>query len=224
MNLGKKLIAARHAKRMTQAQIAEKLGVTVQAVSQWEKDRTIPGTANMRKLMGLLDIDLDANMSSLDQGVNIGINVSAPLIKEFPTIFFAEGEQDVTEDDWLDWDEMPFGKPVERLTINWEPIGNIFAITVKDMSMAPDFIEGDYLIIDSGMKVRPGALAFVQTRDPSFDSFLRKVRLTGMSDDGKRVMEIVPLNPDYPTLKGTEGIDFTITGGLREHRRVFKPA
>lgn len=222
MNLGQKLVAARRAKQMTQAQIAENLGVTVQAVSQWEKDRTIPGTANMRKLMALLDIDLDANMSSLDQGVNIGINVSAPLIKEFPTIFFAEGGQDVAEDDWLDWDEMPFGKPVERLTINWEPIGNIFAITVKDMSMAPDFIEGDYLIIDSGMKVRPGSLAFVQTRGPSFDSFLRKIRLTGVSDDGKRMMDIVPLNTDYPTLKGVEGVDFTITGGLREHRRVFK--
>ena len=46
--------------KLTQEQLAEKLGVTFQAVSAWERDEYLPETANILKLMTALDASADA--------------------------------------------------------------------------------------------------------------------------------------------------------------------
>jgi len=57
MTLGEKIASARKEKGMTQEMLAEKLGVTRQAVARWETGKALPGTANLfmlRELLGIL--------------------------------------------------------------------------------------------------------------------------------------------------------------------------
>lgn len=63
MNFGNKLAAARKKAKLTQEKLAEKLGVTPQAISTWERDENIPDTKNLVMLARLLDVSLDSLFS-----------------------------------------------------------------------------------------------------------------------------------------------------------------
>jgi len=58
--MGTRIAEARRKKGLTQAQVAEKLDVSFQAVSSWERDEYIPDTKNLIALSELLDISLAA--------------------------------------------------------------------------------------------------------------------------------------------------------------------
>ena len=51
--LGKRIIEHRKALGLTQDQLAEKLGVTAQAVSKWENDQSCPDITMLPKLRNL---------------------------------------------------------------------------------------------------------------------------------------------------------------------------
>jgi transcriptional regulator with XRE-family HTH domain len=57
--LGKRIIANRKRIGFTQDQLAEKLGVTAQAVSKWENDQSCPDISILPKLAGLFGITID---------------------------------------------------------------------------------------------------------------------------------------------------------------------
>ncbi len=56
MTLGQQIASARKEKGMTQEMLAEKLGVTRQAVARWETGKALPGTANLFMLREMLGI------------------------------------------------------------------------------------------------------------------------------------------------------------------------
>ena len=58
MSLGEQIFNARKAKKMTQAKLAELIGVSTEAVSKWEQDKYTPGPDKLKKLDQLLDLDL----------------------------------------------------------------------------------------------------------------------------------------------------------------------
>ena len=47
MKIGAKLTAARKGKGLTQEALAERLGVTPQAISTWERNENVPDTRNL---------------------------------------------------------------------------------------------------------------------------------------------------------------------------------
>lgn len=55
---GEKIKAKRKAMGLSQEDLAEKLGVTRQAVSKWEMDRTQPTTSNLRELAQVFSVDM----------------------------------------------------------------------------------------------------------------------------------------------------------------------
>jgi len=59
MALGKRIAAARKKLCLTQAEIAEKLGVSFQAVSQWERGETTPDIDKLPELAQLLRVTTD---------------------------------------------------------------------------------------------------------------------------------------------------------------------
>ena len=65
MSIGGNIASARRAKRMSQEQLAEKLGVTFQAVSAWERDEYLPETRKLAALAAALGSSVDA---ILDEG------------------------------------------------------------------------------------------------------------------------------------------------------------
>lgn len=64
--LGRKLSKARKAKALTQEQLAERLNVSRQSVSHWEKDHSQPNVEMLLMLMRELELDA-AQLLSLDK-------------------------------------------------------------------------------------------------------------------------------------------------------------
>ena len=60
MNIGKNIKQLRQQKNLTQEQIAEKLGVSYQAVSKWENNANTPDIALLPKIANLLGTSIDA--------------------------------------------------------------------------------------------------------------------------------------------------------------------
>ena len=52
--------------KMTQEELAEKLGVTFQAVSSWERDEYLPETANLKKLAEVMGVSVSAILEDRD--------------------------------------------------------------------------------------------------------------------------------------------------------------
>lgn len=59
MTFGNKLAEARRKQNITQEQLAEKLGVTRQAVSRWESDTAFPDTGKIVRMAELLGVSCD---------------------------------------------------------------------------------------------------------------------------------------------------------------------
>ena len=57
--LGKRIAALRHKKQMKQDELAEKLGISSQAVSKWENDQTCPDISLLPLLAKTLGISTD---------------------------------------------------------------------------------------------------------------------------------------------------------------------
>ena len=60
MSIGNNIAAARKAKHLTQDQLAEKLNVSFQAVSAWERDEYLPETKKLTALADTLSLSIDA--------------------------------------------------------------------------------------------------------------------------------------------------------------------
>lgn len=59
MNIGKTIADYRKAANMTQSEVADKLGVTYQAVSKWERDESLPDITMLPKIADLFNISID---------------------------------------------------------------------------------------------------------------------------------------------------------------------
>lgn len=107
----------------------------------------------------------------------------------------------------------------EQITTDVQLSGNGFALRLRGNSMEPGFAEGDMVIIDPGLSPLPGD--FVVAKNGSDEATFKKYRPRGRDSSGREVFELVPLNPDYATLRSDQE-PITIVGVMVEHRRYRK--
>ena len=97
--LGKRIVAHRKRLGMTQDQLAEKMGITAQAVSKWENDQSCPDISALPQLADIFDITIDA---LLGRGK---ANTSAPEEPEISQVYEGEivdeEEDEVNEEDTI---------------------------------------------------------------------------------------------------------------------------
>ena len=74
--LGKRIAALRHEKGLKQDELAEKLGVSAQAVSKWENDQTCPDISLLPLLAKTLGVSVDELLS--------GKQENAPAVQIVP--------------------------------------------------------------------------------------------------------------------------------------------
>ncbi|WP_119025845.1 LexA family protein [Acinetobacter soli] len=98
----------------------------------------------------------------------------------------------------------------------------VFSLKVEGLSMAPEFIPGDELVVDGSLEPKPGSLVIAQEIQHGFArTTFKKYRVIGVNEFGVDVIELVPLNPDFPTLNSTQ-IEISIIGVVVAHNRLFK--
>lgn len=59
MSIGVRITELRNEKKLSQGQLADILGVSRQAVSKWENDKTSPDTLNLIKIADVLDTEIE---------------------------------------------------------------------------------------------------------------------------------------------------------------------
>ena len=68
MSIGNNIAAARKSNHLTQEQLAERLDVSFQAVSGWERDESLPETKKLPLLSQVLNISIDALLDESGRG------------------------------------------------------------------------------------------------------------------------------------------------------------
>lgn len=94
-----------------------------------------------------------------------------------------------------------------------------FGLEISGDSMLPDFRPGDRVIIDPELAPNPGD--FVAARNSHEEATFKKYRPRGMDAAGNMVFELVPLNPDYPTMR-SDIQHLQVIGVMVEHRKKFR--
>lgn len=59
IKIGEFIIKCRKDKKLTQEQLAEKMDISINAVSKWERGLNLPDTSNMKKLCSVLGITIN---------------------------------------------------------------------------------------------------------------------------------------------------------------------
>ena len=65
ISIGNQIVYLRKQKKLTQEELAEKLGITAQAISKWENGHTLPETALLPLLAQLFDCTIDSILMPL---------------------------------------------------------------------------------------------------------------------------------------------------------------
>lgn len=113
-------------------------------------------------------------------------------------------------------DSYELGGGSEELVTELELGQYAFGLIVQGDSMAPEFKEGDRILIDPDVQPQPGDLVVARTNHGEVT--FKKYRPRSINERGDDVFELVPLNEDYATIRSDQ-VPCTIVGTLVEHRR-----
>ncbi len=213
--LGQRLTRARNHAHMKQKDVAEHFGISSQAISQWEAGRTRPDSQRLASLARLFHIRLEWLLDDSGPMVSEGSPPSAEVrhTARVPVI------DRVQAGDWTEVED-PFalGSADEFLQTDLRVSSGTFALVIDDRSMEPDFQPGDKVIIDPMVRPRPGDFVIAK-RDNDQEATFKKYRLRSQDEHGRDVIELTPLNSDWPTLMIDRDNPGHIVGTMVEHRR-----
>lgn len=145
-------------------------------------------------------VTFDANVSMASMGTR-----KVPLISSIQAGLWAEIVDNFVPGDAEEW-----------LLTDVKCSQSSFALTIKGNSMEPGFSDGDRVIIDPEVTLRPGS--YVAAKNGSEEATFKKYRPRGINASGDDVFELVPLNEDYPSLH-SDREPIRIIGTAVEHRR-----
>ena len=220
MALAKEHYEKKNNKKMKNTEMAQFCRVSKASVGQWFNGPTK---------------ELDGSNLSLASEF-LGVNHKwlagerAPMtIKEGGISNITLNNEEVTEIPILDYVQAGLFNTVGYDGVN--PIGktyttykpskekSVFSLTVQGDSMLPDFQEGDVLTIDAAISPQPGSFVIAQNGD--FEATFKKYRVIGYDEFGREQFELVPLNPDYPTMSSLKH-SISIIGVMVLHMRKYK--
>lgn len=95
----------------------------------------------------------------------------------------------------------------------------VFSLIIEGLSMAPDFMPGDKIVVDASLSPQPGS--FVIAQNGQIETTFKKYRVTGYDEYGREQFELVPLNPDFPVISSREH-NISIIGVMVRHMRDYK--
>ena len=223
-----RLQKALSAKKLSWSKASTMIGLSPQAPSKWKKGQISRET--LEKLAGILEVDVGWLMTG-------GEPISAQAEKTQPVITQEYGNVKPTgktlrEIPVLDfvqaglWRDVVYDglHPKGRTYTSCEGIDPkaVFSLTIDGMSMAPEFLPGDEIVVDAAKAPVPGSLVVAQEiQHGSALTTFKKYRVIGVNEHGVDIVELVPLNPDFPTYNSLQ-IEISIIGVVVQHHREFK--
>lgn len=211
--------------RGRQAYLKNRFGVSQPTAKDWLDGKFMPARDKLVRMQKDFGVNLEwllagegEMLPDESRPVNGSVLVhGAPDMREVPLISFVEAGV------WSDSnDPYPRGQGMEAIGIDPELAAHLsrvaFALKIEGHSMEPEFQPGDVIVVDPNIQPRPGDLV-VAKLDGEEKATFKKYRDRGLDTDGNRVIELVPLNPDYPTLRIDADSPGKIVATMVEHRR-----
>lgn len=211
--LGARLRARREAVGLTQEKLARQCGVSRAAVAQWEAGVTRPGLDNLVRAAKALDVWLSW-LTAGDQSLPDGPSpFPAAARRRVPVIDYVRaGLWDAVADPYAP------GGGMDDIATDLDLSPKAFALVVRGESMDPEFRDGDKIIIDPEVAPQPGDFVVAKLERDDEATF-KKYRPRGFDKAGAPIIELVPVNPDWPTLMLDADHPGRVIGTLIEHRR-----
>jgi len=203
--------------RLTKQALADHCGVSRAAVAQWELGSTRPSLEHLGSAADAMGVWVSWLTG---EGEFSGQEEEAvpyrPRGRTIPVIDFVQaGNWNAVADPY------PPGRGMDILITEQTAGENAFGLLVKGTSMAPDFREDDKIIVDPGVAPQPGDLV-VAKLDAEEEPTFKKYRPRGTDSEGRPLIDLVPLNEDWPTLRIDADHPGHIIGTVIEHRRFLR--
>ncbi|MDF2041696.1 MULTISPECIES: helix-turn-helix domain-containing protein [unclassified Pantoea] len=205
--LGDRIRLRRKSLQLTQKQLAQQVKVSHVAISQWEKEETLPRGENLLRLAEALGCTpaylIDGDGPVFSENSWAGLH-QIPLLSQ----------RDVAQ-----WLNDASSVRHELLMHNDMALSQqSFAIRVEEQAMTPAILRGDVVIIDPSLAPQPGdcVLAMLQQ-----NALLRTWRQRG-SEEGVAQFELAPVNINFPELHSSRD-SLQLIGTLVELRRYRQP-
>ena len=205
--IGDRIRARRKECRLTQKALAAKVGVSHVAISQWEKDETVPRGENLLRVAAALGC---TPAWVFDGEGDLFMLPTSPTERAHavPIISYQQAAN------WRGTAFLESPEGVSWLQSNVDLSSAAFALIITGNAMEPEFRAGDAIIIDPAVMPIPGDFVVAATGS---EALFAKYRPRGMVE-GEEVFELVPLNDDYPSLRSNQ-TPVSLAGTLIEHRR-----
>jgi transcriptional regulator with XRE-family HTH domain len=209
MTIADLIKSAREAKKWTQADLARAVGVTRNAVTQWEAGESAPKRGRQDAVARALGIPVTAFSPLQLSGVALVDEleqkvVNLPLYKMSAITMRTGGE-------------LKLGKSEGYIVANHNFGASCIAARVSDEAMSPLFQMGDEIIIDRSLSPRDKDAVVAGL--PGDVLMLRYYKALGQNSRGQEVYELRSTNADYPTIPMDSVKGLCIVGVVVEHRR-----
>lgn len=216
-----RLKEARKKAKKSQKDVVDAIGITQSALSQLETG-AVSSSSHLPAIARFLNVDSywlqtgEGEMlinASQDNGFN-NVSFDVPTLRKIPLLDFVQAG--VFHECGYDGIN-PKGESYTTYESNKPEC--VFSLEVSGLSMAPEFNPGDKLVVDASKPPYPGC--FVIAQNGSHEATFKKYRAIGYDEHGRETFELVPLNPDFPTMNSTQQ-EIRIIGVIVEHVRSFK--
>lgn len=201
--LGDRIRLRRKSLQLTQKQLAQQIKVSHVAISQWEKDETLPRGENLLRLAEALGC---APAFLIDGDGPVFSESAYGGLHQIPLLFQRDVAQWLTDDSSVRH---------ELLMHNDMALSQqSFAFRVEEQAMMPAIVRDDVVIIDPRVSPRPGdsVLALQQQI-----ALIRTWRQRS-SEDGVTQFELAPININFPELHSSRE-NLKLIGTVVELRR-----
>jgi len=209
-------------KKVTQDDVSEACGWATQgAFSAYLNARTPINFDALIKLSNFFDVtpfeispELASDIGSISSGVTDKMDnnlqaVEFDGLKRIPILTYVQAGR------WREAIQLP-ADDYTFVAVDTSP--SSFGAYVVGDSMLPDFKEGDLIIIDTQVPPQPTDYVMAECAD---GITFKKYRSRGVNENGVEVFDLVPLNPDFPTIRSDRS-RVEIIGTVVEHRRTLK--
>lgn len=214
IDFGQRLKSARNLARLTQKQLGRQAGMGQSTIADLERaGRGTSKTATLASICGVSALWLECGKGPMSAGAATLQRQLPKGTRRYPVLSLQQAAVGSTGAAMGDADE------TQHLGIEVANDGaspQAFFVQLQGIAMAPEFREGDLVLVDPCLPPRPGDC--VLATDSRQQALLRKYRLRGMDQGGADIFELVPLNEDHPILRSDEQA-LQLHGTVVEHRR-----
>lgn len=202
-SVGERIRQRRKALKFTQQTLATGIGVSHVAVSQWEKDETVPRGENLLRLAELLQCSAAWIIDG--EGQPFASAQPGPALTAVPLVTLAQAA------DWLDEQRLQWQQQASQFLYSDEPLSDsALAVTLEDGAMLPDYRAGDRLLFDPQRAPQPGDVVLARAEQVAV------VRIFRLHDE--QIFSLRPLNEDFPVQQSHKNA-LQLIGTLVEMRR-----